>query len=56
MPTRWYAEQVAQSAAAVAAAVNTNDGHQALAQAWMDGRLDADGAVVSPGPAHAPAQ
>jgi hypothetical protein len=47
-----YAEQVAQAAAAVAAAVNTNDGYEAQVQAWMDGRLDAEGAVVSPGPAH----
>jgi hypothetical protein len=37
-----YAEQVAQAAAAVAPAVNTNDGNQAQVQAWMDGRLDAD--------------
>lgn len=46
-----YAEQVAQTTAAVQAAVSTSGAQMAQAESWMSGGLAAEGAVLRPGPA-----
>jgi hypothetical protein len=50
------AEILAQAQAAVAKAISTDAAQQAQAVAWIDGYLDSEGFVVTPGAADAPNQ